>query len=133
MMVIESEALSPSLSVTVTVNTKVSDCGFAGMLKLALSLSGDTSSAAGLTAGNMQFARQLGATHVVFSDEAGKMVPNEEGFWHEGDLRAVRERVEAGGLELAAIHMGNVWMGTGARAGSYISAWKLEEGRWGRS
>ena len=73
------------------------------MPKLALSLSGDTSSAAGLTAGNMQFARQLGATHVVFSDEAGKMVPNEEGFWHEGDLRAVRERVEAGGLELAAI------------------------------
>ena len=73
------------------------------MPKLALSLSGDTSSAAGLTAGNMQFARQLGATHVVFSDEAGKMVPNEEGFWHEGDLRSVRERVEAGGLELAAI------------------------------
>ena len=71
--------------------------------KLSIHLGGSTRATSGLTPGNLQFAAQLGVTHIVTSDEAGEMIPKHNGFWAVEDLVAVRERVEAGGLTLAAI------------------------------
>ena len=47
--------------------------------KLALSLNGDVASTSGLSPQNLQFARQLGATHVVFSDDFGHMLRKADG------------------------------------------------------
>ena len=71
--------------------------------KLALSLGSDRSAVNGLTQPNLAYAAQLGVTHVVFSDEAGLWLDKAEGFWHEDELRGVRETVEAAGLHIAAI------------------------------
>ena len=71
--------------------------------KLALSLGSDRSAVNGLNESNLQYAAQLGATHVVFSDEAGLWLDKSAGYWQEDELRGVRETIEAGGLRIAAI------------------------------
>ena len=90
--------------------------------KLSIHLGGSTRATSGLTPENLQFAAQLGVTHIVTSDEAGEMIPKTDGFWAVDDLVAVRKRVEAGGLTLAAIenfpadHWDRILLGAEGRA-----------------
>ena len=91
------------------------------MVQLALSLNGDLKGKSGISAANLQFAQQLGVTHVVFSDDYGHLLSKSDGFWHYQELLAVKRRIEAGGLRLAAIenfpadHWHHIIMGTEGR------------------
>lgn len=71
--------------------------------KLGMGLYGDPDQPQGFNDANLQFARQLGCTHVTLHLPGPKLCPCEDGVWHVADLVRCREQAAAHGLVLFAI------------------------------
>jgi mannonate dehydratase len=59
--------------------------------------------AGGVTADNLRFARQIGATHIVCHLPGEETLPGGSGSWQYEDLLRLRQHINRHGLELAAI------------------------------
>jgi mannonate dehydratase len=71
--------------------------------KLGMGLYGDPDLTNGFNDANLQFARQLGCTHVTLHLPGPKLCPNEDGIWKVADLIKCREQAAVHGLVLFAI------------------------------
>eukprot|EP01045_Picozoa_sp_COSAG04_P014717 COSAG04_NODE_1117_length_8197_cov_19.090258_4_plen_168_part_00 len=71
--------------------------------KLGMGLYGDPDQPEGFNDANLQFARQLGCTHVTLHLPGDKLCPNVDGIWQVADLVRCREQAASHGLVLFAI------------------------------
>ena len=71
--------------------------------KLGMGLYGDPDQPQGFNDANLQFARQLGCTHVTLHLPGHKLCPNENGIWQVADLVRCKEQAASHGLVLFAI------------------------------